>query len=277
MSLSLFGRYIRQQGKWRQGTFRKYQITKLVPNKAAGRTPSAASQRGLFHSDDFNSYWKISAFNTIYRKRITPHAEPKYFQLSDVGPVGKLRTTPSALYAIDDKGGVDNYVNRTPPEDLRSTTGERIRDLSRFYQENPVVAQWKTPWTVFSKKRDKMDPYFARYKFLLRRSHKHNLSKSMHGTYSPYFLPQTIDQLNPERTAFVENKAPALNLWWKSDPSLEHAFRKRLREAKSFEEAYADRENPGAYRKGEGAGGGGGQGSPRPRSKTYRSRQSRPF
>jgi large subunit ribosomal protein L28 len=277
MSLSLFGRYIRQQGKLRQGTFRKYQITKLVPNCAAGRTPSAASQRGLFHSDDFNSYWKISAFNTMYRKRIAPYAEPKKFNISGIGKSGKLRTTASALYAIDDKGGIDNYVDRTPPEELRSATAERIRTLSVFHQTNPEVSHWSLPWPLLRKKRDRMDPSFARYKFLLRRGHQHNSSHYIHGAYSPYFLPENLNQLNPERTVFVDRKAPELNLWWKSDPTLEHAFRKRLKDAKSFEEAFADREIPGGYRKGEGAGGGGGQGSPRPRSKTYRSRQSRPF
>ncbi len=100
----------------------------------------------------------------------------------------------------------------------------------------------------------------------------------MHDRYSPYFLPRDYADLFPQRDLPVGEDSPsALNLWWNSDSKLEEGFRRRLAEAKSFEEAHPDHREPGSYRKGDGAGGGGGQGSARQRSKTYRSRQVRPY
>lgn len=242
-----------------------------------GRVPSASSQMGLFHSDDFNSYWRISAFNTIYRKRINPFSTPKALSSMTMGHIGKVRLTPSAMYAIDDKGGLDNYINRTPPEELRSTTADKLRELSIFKEEHGEVTGWNLPWRVLSRKRDKLDPMFARFKFLLKKEKDHNLSRSIHATYAPYFLPRSDSDFYPERMPFSKSNSTELNFWWKSDKKLEEAFRARLRDAKSYDEAHPDRNIIGSYRKGEGAGGGGGQGSPRPRSKTYKSRQSRPY
>lgn len=279
-SLELFGRHIRRECKFRQGTFRKYQVTKLVPNNAMGRVPSAASQMSLWHNDDFNAYWKVSAFNTIFRKRTSPFTTRKEFKSDKLNStVTGLRVTPSALYAIDDKGGFDDYVMRTPPEELRSNAGEKMRNLMYYYMENPQVKAWSLPWHVLSRKRDKADPIYAKYRYQLRKSDNEAKSDVSHSVYSPYYLPKTDAGLYPQRDMFATGKlAPKLNLWWKDDPKVETEFRRRLTEAKSFEEAHPDHREAGSYRKGEGAGGGGGQGrAVRPRSKTYRGRQLRPY
>jgi len=278
-SLSLFGRYIRRQAKSHQWTFRKYQVTKLIPNNAAGRVPSGASQMNLWHNDDFNAYWKVSAFNTVYRKRTKPHSMVKAFQSESLGPRQvKVRVTPSTLYAIDDKGGFDEYITRTPPEELRSTAGEKMREVMSFYNENPDAKAWGVPWNVFVRKKDRADPLYARYRANLRKAVSAERLEDRHSRYSPYYLPRSDDGLYPQRDVFYGNGIPRkLNLWWKTDKSVEEAFRKRISAAKSFEEAYPDHQDPDGYRKGEGAGGGGGQGNPRPRSKTYRSRKSRPY
>ncbi len=277
-SLSLFGRYIRQQGRQRQATFRKYQITRVVPNKAAGRVPSAASQMALFHGDDHNSYWRLSAFNTMYRRKLKPFSmqrEPHYGSLKE--GLGRMRFTPSALYAIDDKGGFDYYIQSTPPEDMRSTTGEILRNLIYKTMEDPSLSLTGIPWRTLARKRNLPDPMYAKYKFALQRAHSVAHREDAHMRYTPYFLPQTLAGLFPQRDEFTNRSAPELDLWWASDPKLEEAFRSRLRTAKSFEEAHPDHTSRGGYRKGHGAGGGGGQGSPRTRSKTYRSRQTRPY
>ena len=278
-SLSLFGRHIRQQGKYCQWTFRKYQVSKLVPNKAAGRVPSAGSQMGLWHNDDFNAYWKISAFNTLYRKRTNPYVVPKSFKSDRLNAtVSNMRVTPSALYAMDDKGGFDDYLLRTPPEDLRSTTGEKLREAMYYYMENPEVKSWRLPWATLLRKRDRADPVYARYRTGLKQAYNSERRAAAHRRFSPYYLPKTEDGLFPQRDVFVGRaNAPAMNLWWKTNPRVEAAFRSRLGEAKSFDEAHPDHREVGSYRKGEGAGGGGGQGSPRPQSKTYRARRSRPY
>lgn len=278
-SLSLFGRYIRRQAKVHQWTFRKYQLTKLIPNNAAGRVPSAASQMNLWHNDDFNAFWKVSPFNTLYRKRTKPYSEQKVFHSELLGnrPV-KVRVTPSALYGMDDKGGFDNYILRSPPEELRSTTGEKMRDVMSFFRQHPVIRAWGIPWNVFIRKRDRFDPVYARYRAGLRKASHESRLGQQHQKYSPYFLPKSDEGLYPQRDVFVDRAAPRpLNLWWKNNNVVQKAFRKRLSEAKSFEEAFPDHNEPSGYRKGEGAGGGGGQGTPRPRSKTYRSRKSRPY
>lgn len=279
-SLSLFGRHIRQQAKFRQWTFRKYQLTKLIPNNAMGRVPSAASQMNLWHNDDFNAYWKLSAFNTIYRKKTSPFTTRKEFKSDKLNStVAGMRVTPSALYAIDDKGGFDDYILRTPPEELRSNTGEKMRRLMYYYMDKPDVRAWSLPWHVLARKRDKADPIYARYRHELKKAENQTRLEKSHSGYSPYFLPKSDAGLYPQRDMFSGSRsAPKLDLWWKKSPQLETEFRRRLTEAKSFEEAHPDHREPGSYRKGEGAGGGGGQGrTVRPRSKTYRGRQLRSY
>ena len=278
-SLSLFGRYIRQQSKSSRLTFRKYQITKLIPNKAAGRVPSASSQTGLFHDDDFNAYWKLSAFNTMYRKRSRPFVMRKDFISNKLNSrIAGMRVTPSALYAMDDKGGFDEYVLRTPPEEMRSNMGEKLRNVMYFYMENPEIKSWGVPWRTFIRKRDQADPWYARYVSKLRTAYVEDKLDSAHSKFSPYYLPKNNADLYPQRDSFSKSGGiTKLNLWWKETAKTEQAFRSRLSNAKSFEEAFPDHRESGSYRKGEGAGGGGGQGSPRPRSKTYRARQLRSY
>lgn len=278
-SQSLFGRYIREQGKFCRMTFRKYQLTKLIPNKATGRVPSASSQMGLWHNDDFNSFWKISAFNTIYRKKTRPHVVMKDFKSDKLnGVVSNMRVTPSALYGMDDKGGFDGYILRTPPEELRSNTAEKLRQVMYFYLENPHIQEWRLPWRCLLRKRDKADPWYARYNNVAENYDRSMAIDRSHARYSPYFLPGSEDELYPQRDKFVSKGTPqALNSWWKSSAEMESALRYRLTGARSFEEAHPDHTDPGSYRKGAGAGGGGGQGSPRPRSKTYRSRKLRSY
>ncbi|CAE7384500.1 unnamed protein product [Symbiodinium sp. CCMP2592] len=66
---------------------------------------------------------------------------------------------------------------------------------------------------------------------------------------------------------------PELNLWWRDSPALSAAFRRRLGEAKSFEEAHADHREPNSFRYGQTFGGGGKNNvSPRKRGKTHRYR-----
>ena len=148
-----------------------------------------------------------------------------------------------------------------------------------YYMENPDVKEWSLPWKVLLRKRDRADPWYARYRHGLKKVYYSKQLDRAHEKYSPYFLPKTDDGLYPQRDVFAGGKsAPKLDLWWKSDPKVEEAFRKRLTEAKSFDEAYPDHREPGAYRKGEGAGGGGWSGANvRPRGKTYRNRQTRSY
>ena len=190
-----------------------------------------------------------------------------------------IRVTPSAMYAMDDKGGFDDYIMRTPPEELRSNSGEKIRRLMYFYMDNPRVKAWGLPWNALIRKRDQADPWYAKYLFKLKKTMCKLRAHEKHKAFSPYFLPRSESGVFVQRDRFVEGAVvPKLDLWWKQDPRIESAFRYRLGESKSFEEAHPDHRESGAYRKGEGAGGGGKSGgNPRPRSKTYRNRTLRPF
>ena len=271
---SLFGQYVRSQGKYQRGSFRKYQITRPLPNSTVGRVPSAASQRALYHADDFNGYWRVSAFNTLYKKPLKPFTTSKEVYSSALGNVGTMRVTPSALYAIDDKGGFDNYIARASPEELRSNTGEKLREVLHMHRTNPSLLKWGLAPKSLFRRRDRLDPMYTRF----RNASYHRAGEQIatSNSYSPYFLPNN-DSLFPERSRFHSGNAPSLDLWWKAGIVVERNLKHRLGEAKSFEEAHPDHRNGDSFRKGHGAGGGGGQGSPRPRSKTYRSRQSRPF
>ncbi|CAK8999668.1 Uncharacterized protein SCF082_LOCUS6180 [Durusdinium trenchii] len=51
---------------------------------------------------------------------------------------------------MDDAGGFDNYILRTPPQELRSATGEKMREVMYFYMKNPEAGciwekRWKSP------------------------------------------------------------------------------------------------------------------------------------
>jgi large subunit ribosomal protein L28 len=185
-----------------------------------------------------------------------------------------MRVTTSALYAIDDKGGFDNYIERVSPEEMRSNTGEKLREVMHMLKTNPPLLNWGLSPKSFFRGRDRSDPMYTRFRNASYQRSSKQITTS--NSYSPYFLPEN-DALFPERSRFQIANASSLHLWWKGGDVLEKHLKDRLGEAKSFEEAHPDHRNVDSFRKGHGAGGGGGQGSPRPRSKTYRSRQSRPF
>jgi len=234
----------------------------------------------LWHADDFNGYWNVSPFNTIFRKRTSPFVISKDFDSPKLGSIVRnMRVTASAMYAMDDKGGFDEYIMRTSPEEMRSNAGERLRNLMYYYVENPKIKKWGLPWKTLFRKRDLADPWYARYRYALKRKASVLRLQKSHQRFTPYFLPQSGDNLYVQRDVFVGGSSgPKLNLWWKENPRIEVAFRRRLETAKSFDEAHPDHREIGSYRKGEGAGGGGWSGSNvRPRSKTYRSRSTRSY
>lgn len=189
-----------------------------------------------------------------------------------------LRVTGSALYGMDDSGGFDEYIKRTPPEELRSATGEKMREVMYYYMKNPEAKEWGLPWKVFLRKKARADPAYARYVHEARKQHSGIAQASQHAKFSPYYLPSEA-LMHPARQPFVEGSVqPQLNLWWRDSPALEAAFRRRLTEAKSFERAHADHREPTGFRYGRGHGGGGKQGTtPRRISKTHRPRKGRPF
>eukprot|EP00386_Alphamonas_edax_P007998 GDKI01026364.1.p1 GENE.GDKI01026364.1~~GDKI01026364.1.p1 ORF type:complete len:285 (+),score=62.43 GDKI01026364.1:155-1009(+) len=279
---SLFGKYLRLWGKGMARGFKKGQITKPIPVKAYGRPPSASSQMGLYHDEDFNYYTKTSFSLRKFRQKVKPLVFKKDFVSDGLNTTVKsLRVTTSALHAMDDMGGFDQYILRTPPQELRSNLGEKMREVMYFYQQRPDAHSWGLPWKVFLRKRDRDDPYYARHLHYLRKSRNDNMMARREARYSPYYLPgeQTI---HPERQPFIEgsDEPKPLNLWWKTSPELEAAFRRRLGEAKSFEQAYPDFTQPDGYKTGEGMGGGGQHGNWNPRkrrSKTYKWGHLRPI
>ena len=273
----LFGQYLQSMGKKGAQTFRPYQLTRRIPNKATGGTPSAASQMALWHDDDFNSHYRITSRNQIYNKKIKPQTIKKDFESNELNTtIHNLRVTPSALYAIDDKAGFDNYILRTPPEELRSNAGEKMRKLMYFYQENPHLKSWGLPWKVLLRKRDQKDPAYARLQHELKKAASIKRASQQHSKYSPYYLPKNDAEMHPERQACPA--PPVIDRWWQESAALETAFRARLKQAKSFEEGHADHREPNGYVKGRKRGGGGPQGtSMRVSTKTHKARRVRPY
>mmetsp|Transcript_32811 Transcript_32811/g.73494 ORF Transcript_32811/g.73494 Transcript_32811/m.73494 type:complete len:293 (+) Transcript_32811:41-919(+) len=288
-NLNLFGRYLK--GKMAQRKFSIFQITKMLPQKYVGRPPSAASQMALFGDEDHNVLAKINSKHWGWKtkwgyplrhifKRTEPSLFKKDFESQNLNTtIYNLRVTPNALYQMDEKGSFDDYIMRTPPEDLRSNAGEKMRDLMWWYMENPECKAWGLPWKVLMRKRDRADPHFARYLHESLAAHSERKLTKQHGNFSPYYLPQEA-MMHPERQPFADG-APdpvPLNIWWKESPELERAFRLRLKDAKSFEQLHATHRDADSYRFGEGRGGGG---PPcrkvRKRMKTRRYRTSRPY
>eukprot|EP00747_Dinoflagellata_sp_TGD_P166407 gnl/TRDRNA2_/TRDRNA2_189147_c0_seq1.p1 gnl/TRDRNA2_/TRDRNA2_189147_c0~~gnl/TRDRNA2_/TRDRNA2_189147_c0_seq1.p1 ORF type:complete len:282 (-),score=46.81 gnl/TRDRNA2_/TRDRNA2_189147_c0_seq1:136-981(-) len=278
-NLSLFGKYLQNVGMRLRKGFKRTQITKPLPIKAQGRPPSASSQMALWGDDDYNYYTKKGWTGKWTKKRIRPLTYRKDFHSDALNTmIFNLRVTPSALYGMDDSGGFDNYILRTPPEELRSATGEKMREVMYFYMRNPGVQRWGLPWKVFLRAKNRADPEWARYVHLAKKEVAPKQIAATHAKYSPYYLP-TRALMHPARQEFVEGSVqPKLNLWWRDSAALEAAFRRRLGEAKSFERAHADHREPMGFRYGQTMGGGGPQsGTPRLRRKTHRFRDHRPF
>jgi len=278
-NLSLFGAHLQGIGKRLQRSFKKTQITRIVPVKSFGGTPSAGSQMALWGSDDYNTYTRKRWSGAYTRKRLTPTNYRKDFQSDALGAtVHNLRVTPSALYSMDDAGGFDDYILRTPPEELRSATGEKMREVMYYYMKNPEVKSWGLPWKVFLRKRNRSDPAYARYSHEAKKEASGRSTAAQHANFSPYYLP-THALLHPARQEFVEGSVqPKLNLWWREGAALEAAFRRRLGEAKSFERAHADHREPMGFRYGQTMGGGGRNNTtPRLRTKQHHYRDTRPY
>jgi large subunit ribosomal protein L28 len=303
-NLQLFGKYLQRFGAAVRYGFEKYQLTKLIPPKAFGRMPSAGSQMGLYGDDDYKSYTRVSLWGDFHSRKVKPQIVKKDFRSDALNQtIYNLNVTPAALYAMDDAGGFDNYILNTPPEDLRSCTGEKMRQLAYYYMENPEAKSWALPWKVLMRKRDQLDPVFARYKHEAKKEAYDRSMRRRHRVFSPYFLPESESEMHPERQTFLDGSdPPKLNMWWKAETPqeqaerrhygdgadaaadglrrgvLEAAFRRRLGDAKSYERAYASHRLPDGYKLGFGMGGGGPSGrQPRMRSKTYKWRQLRPY
>jgi len=278
-NLSLFGAYLQNVGaKLRKG-FKRQQITRIIPPKAYGRTPSASSQMALFHDDDFNNYTNKKWSGRWNRRKLTATSFRKDFESDALNStIYNLKVTGSALYAMDDAGGFDDYILRTSPEELRSATGEKMREVMYFYMKNPEAKSWALPWKVFLRKRARADPAYARYVHEAKKEASGRGTAAQHAKFSPYYLP-TQALMHPARQEFVEGSIqPKLNLWWREGKALEGAFRRRLGEAKSFERAHADHREPHSFRYGQTMGGGGRQNTtPRLRSKVHHFRMLRPY
>mmetsp|Transcript_26003 Transcript_26003/g.57156 ORF Transcript_26003/g.57156 Transcript_26003/m.57156 type:complete len:283 (-) Transcript_26003:37-885(-) len=279
-NLQLFGAYLQNLSKKLQQGFKRTQITKPIPVKAYARPPSAGSQMSLWGNDDFNYYVWRSRKNMVWRKRyLKPKRYKKDFHSEALNTtIHNLSVTPNALYSMDDAGGFDDYIQRTPPEELRSITGEKMREVMRFYQQRPDVREWGLPWKVFLRARNRRDPEYARYVHEANKEASGQAQAKQHAKFSPYYLP-TDALIHPARQEFIEGSLqPTLNLWWKDSAALTAAFRRRLSEAKSFEKAHADHREPMGYRKGGNMGGGGKQGTAvHYRNKLHNYRKLRPF
>ncbi|CAD2100576.1 mitochondrial ribosomal protein L28 precursor, putative [Plasmodium vinckei] len=278
-NLNLFGKYLRRLGKSHKKGFKKKQIIHPIPVKAYGRVPSAASQTGLYHDEDYNYYTKVSYSLKKTRIKIKPNVFKKHIVSNILNTIiPSVRITTSALHAIDDAGGFDNYILRTPPEELRSNFGEKLRNVMYFYLSHPNVRTFTLPWKIFMSRFQQSDYYYAIFQHLKKKRLYELYKNKESGKYSPYYLPND-KSLHPQRQQFpINTEITGLNLWYNKNKILKKAFVDKLKEAKSFDQAYTDHHFIGSYRKGRGRGGGGKHGrTPRKRSKTYKYFEIRPY
>eukprot|EP00435_Cladocopium_sp_Y103_P075679 s60_g62.t1 len=112
-----------------------------------------------------------------------------------------------------------------------------------------AVKAWGLPWKVFLRKRNRKDPAFARYVHEANKEASGKALAKQHAKFSPYYLPAQ-GFMHPARQEFMEGSVqPELNLWWRDSPALTAAFRRRLGEAKSFEQAHPDHREPSSFAK----------------------------
>ncbi|VWU50621.1 mitochondrial ribosomal protein L28 precursor, putative [Hepatocystis sp. ex Piliocolobus tephrosceles] len=278
-NLNLFGKYLRRLGKSHKKGFKKKQIIHPVPVKAYGRVPSAASQTGLYHDEDFNYYTKVSYSLKKTRIKVKPNVFRKHIVSNILNTIiPSVRVTTSTLHAIDEAGGFDNYILRTPPEELRSNLGEKLRNVMYFYMSHPNIRSFSLPWKIFMNKNQQSDFFFAIYNHLRNKRLHEIYKKKESAQYSPYYLPNDKN-LYPQRQKFALNtEINNLNLWYNKNKQLKKAFIDKLKTAKPFDQTYTDFHFLDSYRKGRGRGGGGRHGkSLRKRSKTYKYYEVRPY
>ena len=48
------------------------------------------------------------------------------------------------------------------PKAMVTGPGEKMRQLAYYYMANPEQKKWGLPWKVLMRKRDQLDPVFAR-------------------------------------------------------------------------------------------------------------------
>lgn len=48
-------------------------------------------------------------------------------------------------------GGFDEYILRTPPQELRSFFGEKMRKLLYYYMKHPEIRKWGLPARLMSR------------------------------------------------------------------------------------------------------------------------------
>uniref|UniRef100_A0A0G4I5W5 Ribosomal protein L28 n=1 Tax=Chromera velia CCMP2878 TaxID=1169474 RepID=A0A0G4I5W5_9ALVE len=166
--------------------------------------PSISSQMGLYHDEDFNTFYKTAFTLKRTAQKVKATTFKKDFRSEALNTtIPNLRVTTSALHAMDDIGGFDAYILRTPPQELRSNTGEKMRKLMYYYMEHPEVKSWGLPWKVFLRAKDQADPYFARHLHLSRKERNEKLLAKTNKRFSPYYLPSS-QNMHPERQPFIE-------------------------------------------------------------------------
>ncbi|XP_026191180.1 uncharacterized protein LOC34622077 [Cyclospora cayetanensis] len=277
---SLFGKYLRCLGRTAQKGFKKKQILAPIPVKAYGRPPSAASQCGLYHDEDYNYHTKISFSLRKHRRKLKPNVLKKDFVSEALNTTLKnVKVTTSALHAIDDAGGIDAYVCRTPPEELRSVFGEKMKAVMRFYELSPDVRRWAMPWKAFASAAAREDPCLALYRHLRGKEVHEARLRQEQRLHSPYFLPP-LQSMHPIRQQFPEAAAEPqpLHLGWATDSAHATAFKRRIGMAVNQVRSHASHEAEDGYRTGNNRGGGGQSGSSlRKRSKTHKWREIRAY
>lgn len=231
------------------------------------------SQQGLYHDEDFNFRTKVGKGDggigrrgdvrgnggmTKVRRMLHPYVMKKSIYSDGLNHRFKrLRVTLSALDAMERFGGFDEYILRTPPQELRSFFGEKMRKLLYYYMKHPEIRKWGLPARLMSRSWAQDDPWYARHFHSIRVARFRKALSKITSRHSPFYLP-SAEKLILERQPFgVGVSAPKLNLWWKETPQLEAAFRRRLGEARPFERFVPTRETPDGYYKGKSRGGGG--------------------
>lgn len=263
--LHLFGKYLRDKPFPVRHFLRNDQFVRPIPVKAYGRAPTAPSQTGLYHDEDYNFYSKVTKrVVTVRRRLLRPYVLRKHLHSPLLNWTFRhLRVTRTALDAMDRVGGFDQYILRTSPEELRSTFGMKLRELMHYYMQNPEVKAWRVPPRIFMRKDAKRDPWYARHVYHQRKALFRRALAKHYRKHSPFYLPSS-SHMAPERQPFAEGVTPEpLTLWWNSSPQLEHAFRRRLGKAHGLEKPKASTRVPHSFYSGHARGGGGRHNKPK--------------
>ncbi|OMJ90225.1 hypothetical protein SteCoe_7423 [Stentor coeruleus] len=110
---------------------------------------SKKSQKGLYHAKDIRTGYSYTFSHKATKRTWKPNVHTKKLWSTTLNRMLELPVTIEALRVIRKKGGVDNYLLNTEPQQVRSKFGDLLRSYIEKKKEDP---SWPVPYIPGTRK-----------------------------------------------------------------------------------------------------------------------------